>query len=221
MIKLAEDETPVAYSNYKAAKNCIKAGSESFLILQLLWSAFNNIYTIIGYYHGIKPGIGLEKDGSIKVRQNGSVLIPVPIAPREHELLDSVFSEFTINLKDELITHENTKFFVYRKPKWHGIEIDHDGRNQLVNGVINVSLTLDENNVIWSPIDVSSYKDYMRGQRDDTTRDFLAKQIVYMIYTIRNNTHHGSKRHDDANDTEVINKAIPLLEKIVISFLDL
>ena len=40
-----------------------------------------------------------------------------------------------------------------------------------------------------------------------------------MIYTVRNNTFHGGKRADDANDTQVLTEALPLLAMIVKSFL--
>ena len=45
--------------------------------------------------------------------------------------------------------------------------------------------------------------------------DLLAKQIVGMLYTIRNNLFHGGKRADDAQDQEILKNAIPLLAIVV------
>lgn len=49
--------------------------------------------------------------------------------------------------------------------------------------------------------------------------DPLARQILDVLYTIRNNAFHGGKRADDANDAEVLEKALPLLMMVVDSFL--
>jgi hypothetical protein len=40
-----------------------------------------------------------------------------------------------------------------------------------------------------------------------------------LLYTIRNNLVHGGKNPDEANDIEVVEKALPLLDMVVISFI--
>ncbi len=50
-------------------------------------------------------------------------------------------------------------------------------------------------------------------------RDALAKQVLDLLYTVRNNAFHGGKRADDANDREVVERALPLLALVVDAFL--
>lgn len=62
------------------------------------------------------------------------------------------------------------------------------------------------------------YEEYQAGARDTSTCDALARQILDILYTVRKNAFHGGKRADDANDQEVLEKALPLLAMIVRSF---
>ena len=53
---------------------------------------------------------------------------------------------------------------------------------------------------------------------DAAVCDVLARQILDVLYTVRNNTFHGGKRADDATDREVLEMSLPLLVMIVESF---
>jgi hypothetical protein len=58
----------------------------------------------------------------------------------------------------------------------------------------------------------------LENPNNEENRDFLARQIVDLLYTIRMNFMHGGKRFDDANDITVVQHALPMLELIVTSF---
>jgi hypothetical protein len=59
----------------------------------------------------------------------------------------------------------------------------------------------------------------LNDNQDSEERDHLAEQILWMLYTIRNNLFHGGKDAHDATDCEVVEKALPLLSPIVSYFL--
>lgn len=115
--------------------------------------------------------------------------------------------------------HPSTSFFVYRTPSWRGRRIEFDASGQRLNGVINVGYTVNTDYPVWSPIDTGQYELYMRGYRVVEVSNALAMQILDLLYTVRNNAFHGGKRADDANDHEVVERALPLLVSVVEAFL--
>jgi hypothetical protein len=130
------------------------------------------------------------------------------------------FEQFDDDLKHSLIISEDTGFFVYRAPKWRDHLIEFDGFGQRVNGVVNVGYTVDPNYPIWCPIDGASYEQYLVDPNNSETREFLARQVLEVLYAVRNNLVHGEKVADDANDLEVVGHALPLLRLIVMHFLN-
>lgn len=216
-------EVPIAYSMVELVKQQnSKQLSDPFQEFMCYWIAFNNIYTTITEMKGRVGNIKTDANGSIQTRLNGSNQIPVIFnSPNEAEELDIIFNEFDHSLKNILILHPNTEFFVNRKPQWHGSEIESDSLGQQVNGVLNLRYTVNSSFPVWSPIDIPAYQRYRAGQPVDTDEDLLARQILILIYTIRNNTFHGGKRADDANDRKVIEKGTPLLIIILNHFMHL
>lgn len=136
----------------------------------------------------------------------------------ERDQIDLAFREVTDDLKCQLVEHPSSMFFVHRTPYWSGLPVERDGRGQRLNGVLNVGYTTDSKHPVWSPIDAKLFEAYQKGIRDGSTREPLARQILDVLYTVRNNTFHGGKRADDANDREVLQQALPLLKMIVDSF---
>jgi hypothetical protein len=116
--------------------------------------------------------------------------------------------------------HPTVAYFVERTPHWRGESIGKDAAGQRLNGVLNVGQTVNFDYPVWSPIDTSAWRQYVGGHMDPANRDALAKQLVDMLYTVRNNTFHGGKRADDAEDHRVVENALPLLRMIVESFLN-
>jgi hypothetical protein len=213
-------ELPIAYSMIATARRIRprRDGQHPFQQYFLFWTAFNNIYTTIAYREGCRTHIKENDDGSIATISNGYVNIPDVVIVSEREQIHHAFHEFDDDLKHTLILHEGTEYFVRRIPYWQGIKIEYDAFGQRVNGVINVNYTSDSQYPIWSPIDTQHYEEYLKNRENEENRDFLAKQIVDLLYTIRINIMHGGKRFDDANDITVAENALPMLELIVSSF---
>lgn len=217
---LAQYEIPVAYSMVALAQQSAKLAPQPFQEFMCYWTAFNNIYTTIAERKGYFARLRTQKDGAIRTRENGSVLIPeVEMALKERDEIDLAYNEFSETLKKKLISHASTKFFVERTPKWHGFEIEFDENKQKLNGVINVRYTIDDKHPVWSPIDFGAYERYIQDKATPDDINLLSRQLIFLVYTVRNNTFHGGKRADDANDREVIEKALPLLKMIVESFM--
>jgi hypothetical protein len=213
-------ELPIAYSMIAAARRIRprRDGHHSFEQYFLFWTAFNNIYTTTAHRKGLRTQIKKNDDGSIVTIANGNVNIPDVVTVSEREQIHFAFQEFVDDLKHTLILHEGTEYFVNRIPAWQGIKIEHDAFGQRVNGVINVNYTSDSQYPVWSPIDFQHYEEYLENPDNEGNRNILARQIVDLLYTIRNNFMHGSKKFDDANDITVVENALPMLELIVMSF---
>jgi hypothetical protein len=210
-------EVPVAYSMIKLARQSSKE-TLPFQEFIFYWIAFNNIYATISDRKGKRAHIQ-KKNGEPKFRQVGEVKMAAVQPVTERKQIELVIRELTDILKDELILHESTRYFVYRTPILHGRKIKRDALGQELNGVINIGKTANQEYPVWSPINRDFYEAYIRGKRDKRDRDNLAQQIVILLYTIRNNLFHGGKRQDDGNSSEVVEKATPLLRMIVLNFL--
>lgn len=183
------------------------------------WAAFNNIYVTIAERTGKRPELRKNPDRSIRMRAVGPLRIPEVKAIPERDLMSVTYAYFPDALKDALVAHPNTRFFAHRTPRYQGRPMETDRNGQRLNGVLNVGATLDASHPVWSPIDVHTLDEYGDGARDAGRRDALAKQILQMLYTVRNNTFHGRNRPDDANDPDVLRRALPLLRMIVESFM--
>ena len=142
----------------------------------------------------------------------------------EGEQIAEAVDLLTRDVKHYLISHPSVAFFVKRIPRFEGMPLEFDANGQRLNGVLNVGYTVSRAYPVWSPIDPALYVSYMGGDPDYTKRtaadrDLLVRQIVAVLYTVRNNTFHGGKRADDSHDIEVAAMAYPLLKLIVDSFL--
>jgi hypothetical protein len=219
-IMFRKDEIPVAYSMVKLAQLSAKIVAPPFPEFMCYWTAFNNIYTTIAERAGYSADFRYRKDRTICERENGSVLIPqVEPALKERDEIGLVLNEFSEALKRKLIDHPSTKFFVSRIPKWRGHNIEFDVKRQKLNGVINVKYTIDDKHPVWSPVDFGAYERYVQGNATPNDVNLLVRQLIFLLYTVRNNTFHGGKRADDADNRKVIVMALPLLKMIVESFM--
>ncbi|MBC8336071.1 MAG: hypothetical protein ISR59_00200 [Anaerolineales bacterium] len=214
------NEIPIAYSMIETARRIRprRDGRHPFEQYFLFWTAFNNIYTTIAHREGCWTQIKENKDGSIATIANGNVNIPEVEIVSEREQIRFALQEFDDNLKDTLILHEGTKYFLGRTPFFQGKKIEFDSFGQRVNGVININYTTDSQYPVWSPVDFQFYKAYLKNPENEENRNFLAGQIIDLLYTIRKNFMHGSKKFDDANDIKVVENALPMLQLIVASF---
>lgn len=214
-------ELPIAYSMIESARRIRprRDGSHPFQQYFLFWTAFNNIYTTIAYGKGLRIQLKENEDGSIVRIANGNVKIPEVIPVSEREQIHLALQEFDHDLKHTLILHQGTKYFVGRIPYWQGKPIEYDALGQKINGVINVNHTIDSQYPVWSPIDFQHYEEYLEDRDNEENRNFLAGQILDLLYTIRRNLMHGGKKKfDDANDIKVVEHALSMLELIVTAF---
>jgi len=213
-------ELPIAHSMIAAANRVRprRDGRHPYEKFFLLWTAFNNIYTTIADRQGYSTQLIVSDDGTVATCPNGNVRIPKVKPVREREQIYLALGEFDDKLKNKLILHESTKFFINRVPFWQGTRIEQDTFGQRVNGVINVSYTSSPDYPIWSPVDSQIYEGYLANPDNEEDRDFLTKQIIDLLYTVRKNLMHIGRKFDDANDISVVEHALPLLELIVGSF---
>ena len=214
------NELPIAYSMIAAARRVRprRDGRHPFEQYFFFWTAFNNIYTTIAHSRGCRTRIKRDDDGSIATVANGNVNIPQVVIVPDRDQIHLAFQEFPDDLKHTLILHKGTEYFVGRIPAWQGAQIEYDALGQRVNGVINIDATSDSQYPVWSPIDLTHYEEYLGNPDNEENRNFLARQIVDLLHTIRKNLMHGGRKLDDANDIAVVANALPMLELIVTSF---
>lgn len=219
-MKFKRSELPIVHSMTATVRRIRprRDGSHFYQKYFLFWTAFQNIYTTIAHRKGLRPRMKKNADGSIVALPNGNVHIPQVETVSEREQIYISIDEFNEPLKHSLILHGSTQFFVNRVPYWQGTKIEYDHFGQRVNGVIHVNHTSDAQYPVWSPIDLQYYEAYMENPDEGENRNFLVRQIVALLYAVRNNFMHGSQKLDDANDIQVVENALPLLELIVTSF---
>lgn len=215
---LDDYEVPVAKSVMQSLDRIGFSSSDEDIFIKyiMLWIAFNNIYVTLANQRGIKRKPETNKnDKSMKTITNGSIILPKMSRVTERAQIKAAYELFNDDIKDKLIKHESTNFFVNRVPRWEGRKIEFDTKGQRVNGVINLSYTYSKDYLYWSPIDINIYRSYRKGDESIESREVLSEQILNLLYAVRNNTFHGGKRFDDANDRNVVEKATPLLEIVV------
>lgn len=218
--KINRSEIQIAYPMIETAKRIKprRDGGHWYQKYFLYWTAFTAIYTTIARHQGLRNQIVKNEDGSIATQANGHVNIPEVKVASEREQLHFCVDEFDDQLKHTLITHQSTKYFLTRIPYWEGEKIKTDAFRQRINGVLNVNHTTSRDYPVWSPIDIQYYEAYLDNPDNQETRDFLIKQIVDLLHTIRNNFMSGGRKLNDANDLSIPENALPLLEIIVNSF---
>ncbi len=214
-----EHEVRVARSMITMAMQLTEQSAHPLQLFTCYWAAFNNIYVTIAEQLGRRARLVKDANGSVCTRTLGHVKVPKVNPVSERDQIDLAFQQFTDDLKRDLVGHPSTRFFVYRKPCWQGQTIESDINGQRLNGVLNVGYTVDNAHLVWAPIDTAMFEQDRDGARDPARCDALAQQILNVLYTVRNNTFHGSKSADDASDQVVLEKALPLLIMIVESFL--
>ena len=215
MVKFHKIEVPIAISMLELGQKATHPFQRYFCY----WSAFNNIYTLIGQKSSGSNLVArprLDKNtGAQKNQERWGFIFPSVILPSERELISEAINQLETKTKNTLITHENIDFFVNRIPK--GAPGSNDAAGQLINGVLNITRTISPDMPVWSPINKQKYEKYLKENLSDQNE--LAEQIIFMLYTIRNNLVHGSKDQNEANDVEVVEMALPLLEVVVGSFI--
>ena len=190
-----------------------------------LWAAFNNIYTL-ATKKLIARSIITEKSGLVaeikrtegevvyKINEWGYWFPEINLGSEKKQILTTT-GQINKDTKIEILSHPNTQFFVERIPR--GATSQFDSRGQLINGVLNLTRTVEPEYPVWSPINKQIYDQFLLGEYSST--DILFDQEVLLLYTIRNNLIHGDKNPNEANDSRVIEMALPILCAIVDYFI--
>ena len=212
-------DVPVAHSMVRLADRARHESDPPFQRFLCYWMAFNNIYTVLAERGGLLPELRFDEAGGLRTKDVAGRQIPIVPLPKERDQIHRAKLMMGANLKHNLIWHLSTEFFVERVPLWNGDPLKHDSRGQRLNGVLNVGCTVSAEHPVWSPIDSEKFYRVKAGSEGRGETDDLASQLVDVLYTVRNNLVHGGKRADDSNDSEVVEKALPLLQMIVDYFL--
>jgi len=220
MAKFSSGQIPLAYAMIAAADRLRprRDGRDPIEKYFLLWTAFSAVYSAIASQKGLQTELVVDEDGKVVTYQNGSVKIPEVKEIDEREQVHAALEDFDDRLKHRLITHENLAFFLRRSPFWHGKKIEQDADGQQLNGVVDVLSTTSSEYPVWSPLDLAAYERYQENPEDAEKRDFLAWQILNLLYTMRKNLLRLGNVFDDASDIAVYENGLPLLDLIVSEF---
>lgn len=183
------------------------------------WIAFNNIYVTLADFSGVAASLKTNVDGDVEITKVDGYDMPKLSKVTERQQMNVAFGELTAETKATLVRHTNVAFFVNRTPFFDRYPLEENRTGQKLNGVLNVGYSLDSAYPVWSPLSREAYKSVTLNVASEAEIDTLTKQILDMLYTIRNNLFHGGKRADDAQDEDVLQNAIPLLAIIVRFFL--
>jgi hypothetical protein len=184
------------------------------------WMAFNNIYVSLADFSEKAAKLKTDSSGRVEMRRpiHGCDM-PKVVPVKERDQINIAVSELTAPAKAELVGHKNVAFFVNRTPVYDRFPLVENKSGQKLNGVLNVGHSLSKDYPVWSPLSREANANVNQNTASEAEVDLLAKQIVHMLYTVRNNLFHGGKRADDAQDTAVLENAIPLLAIVVRFFL--
>jgi hypothetical protein len=205
---LKRDQIAIAHRLLEAERQPV----QSFVCA---WAAFEVIYITLAAGAGLRPTFALRRNGTMETRKEGKIKIAKTDVPSTREQIDVAFQHFGDELKHRLIVHPSTGFFVSRKPTWQGETVEMDGFGQRLNGVIDVSRTVDARYPVWSPISTRLYGHYVRRGGDEKTRDLLARQVIEVLCTVRHNLTQGGDRENQESGPDVLSKAVSLLDVVV------
>jgi hypothetical protein len=180
------------------------------------WISFNNVYTTLWYRCRDNQGAFNNPNADYPCSEKPTLQLS-PKRPREWELIDHAFAHFSTSLKETLVLHPSTDFFVNRTPRPpRGLFAHHPNQAQH-NGVLKVGDSTPSAPE-YQEIDVAAFNQFQANTADSAALDVVADQVLDVLYAVRNNTFHGGKQADDAQDVEVVERALPLVQLIVRDF---
>jgi hypothetical protein len=213
-------EFPLAFSMVRLAEHGMRGELEPLEQFMCYWIGFNNICVTIANESG-GTAAALQSGARPQFEEVGGFTMPRVHAARARARLQAVFAMLTPQLKETLILHRCTRFFVNRQPRFQGQELTVDARGQRLNGVLNIGKTLAAGDPVWSPVDHAAYYAYVNGARSREGADRLALEILLLLHTAGTNLFHGGRRADDASDINIVEQALPLLKEVVGAFVRL
>jgi len=179
------------------------------------WTAFECIVRLVARQSGVKPHYKLRKNGTLRMMEIGGIKMPKVISPKQELIRSTALGYLDTQVKHALIVHRSVKVFVNRTPTFGNRLVKKDSRGQQLNGVIDVSRTIDARYPIWSPITLSWYRAYMRGEADDVVRQDLVMQIVAVLDTLRVNILYADGTNEKESGQNLAIYAKPLLHILI------
>ena len=205
---------PVASAMVRLIEHGLRGDVEPLAEYLSYWVGLKSICATIAAERGCLPTLETS-DGHLQLEEVGGLSMPRVRVPTEYEQLDAMYQVFSDQLKEKLILHRCTRYFVNRLPSLRGEELTVDARGQRLNGVLDLRRTVEARNPIWCPIDHDLYYAYLNGKQTSVAADKLAMEILTLVYTIGNNRFHGDSRVDYVSTVSVVERALPLLREIV------
>lgn len=213
---LYEYEVPVAVSMRQYAHDV----AEPMPKYALLWAAFNACYTTLYTSDtGRRRHIRRDESGRVTRDINGDVEVPrVSGGPSEGDQLRHLARQVPVNVLSALmdrIPADDPRSFLNRTPLLDMSTVETDADGYRLNGVINVGSSVSREYPVWAPLSLTWHERFRNGDRTTEIVEGLSRQVIWILYTVRNNLVHGGKRAHAENDVNVVEQAIPLLEVLL------
>lgn len=179
------------------------------------WTALDSIIRLVSRQSGVKPQFILRKNGTMKLIEVGDVKMPKINSPDKVLMLETAVNTLDAQVKHALITHRSVEFFANRTPTFGNRVVKKNNRGQQLNGIIDISRTMDARYPIWCPITMSWYRAYMTGDGKNGLKDKLALDIVFLLETLRENLLYSDGVNKQECGEHLVNCAQPLVNMLI------
>lgn len=217
---------PMSLAAFPVASGMMRLAGRStlkyFSKYMCLWSAYNNIYQYLSDQDGSRSELLKDSNNKLRTKEINGYLMPMVKTDSETDLILRAINKLDPDQIKEWLELPEVSFFGNRTPE--GVKGEchpekagcFDTFGQRINGVLNRTRTVDPWYPVYAPIDMEKYESFLNG--DLTDIDLLSKQLVMLLYTVRNNLMHGNKMVSSDNDSEVVRMACPILEHLLSCF---
>ena len=205
-------ECPTAQAMLSLARSLENQPIQTYLCT---WIAFESITRLIARQAGVKPQFNLRKNGTLKMIKVGGFRMPKVTLGTKTDIYSSALERLDSQVQHALIHHKSVAVCANRTPTYQGRVVKGDSRGQQLNGLIDISRTSDSRYPIWSPITLSWYNAYLRGEADDAIRHDLVVQIVTVLDTLRVNILYDDGTNSPECGVNLVTCAQPLLNIII------
>ncbi len=219
MLPMSLADFPVAFGMMCLAGRSTRKYFNKYMCL---WSAFNNIYQYLSDQDGFGSELLYDSNNKLRTKEINGYLMPMVKTDSETDLILHAINKLDPEQIKEWLELPEVSFFVNRTPE--GVKGEchpekagcFDTNGQRINGVLNRTRTVDPLYPVYAPVDMEKYESFLNG--DPTNLEILSKQLVMLLYTVRNNLMHGNKMVSSDNDSEVVRMACPILEYLLSCF---
>ncbi|MDF1514717.1 MAG: hypothetical protein P1S60_12990 [Anaerolineae bacterium] len=179
------------------------------------WMAFDSIARLIARQSGVKPHFELRKNGTMKLLEVGDIKIPKVTAASNSLMFEAVVDALDPAVKHAVLVHRSVLFFATRTPTFHGKVVKTDRRGHLLNGMIDLSRTMDARYPIWSPITMRWYETYVGEPSDGFLQQKLMAQVIDLLAVLRENLLYADGKNDQECGKHLVSNAQPLLDMLI------